>query len=59
MASLTVLKFSTSERAEEMPSKLQTLQNMHLIKNQEVAIVNWPERCPILGSPLKRPSTNR
>ena len=42
MATLTALKFSTPEGAEQMLSKIQSLQKMELIKLQDAAIVTWP-----------------
>lgn len=42
MASLTVLKFSTPEGADQMLGKIQSLQKMELIKVQDAAIVTWP-----------------
>lgn len=42
MASLTVLKFSTPEGAQQMLDKIQHLQKMQLITIQDAAIVTWP-----------------
>jgi uncharacterized membrane protein len=42
MATLTVLKFSTPEGANQMLEKIQSLQKMELIKVQDAAIVTWP-----------------
>jgi uncharacterized membrane protein len=42
MATLTVLKFSTPEGAEQMLGKIESLQKMQLIKLQDAAIVTWP-----------------
>lgn len=41
MATLSVLKFSTPEGAEQMLRKLQTLQKQQLIQIQDAAIVTW------------------
>ncbi len=43
MATLTVLKFSTTDGAEQMLDKVQSLQKAELIKIQDAAIVSWPE----------------
>jgi uncharacterized membrane protein len=43
MATLTVLKFSTPEGANQMLEKIQSLQKMELIKLQDAAIVTWPQ----------------
>ena len=43
MASLTVLKFSTPEGANQMLDKITSLQKMELIKIQDAAIVTWPQ----------------
>ena len=43
MATLTVLKFSTPEGANQMLDKIQSLQKMELIKIQDAAIVTWPQ----------------
>jgi uncharacterized membrane protein len=42
MATLTVLKFSKPEGAEQMLEKIKRLQKMELIKIQDAAIVSWP-----------------
>lgn len=42
MATVTVLKFSTAEGAEETLSRVQDLQKQHLIKVLDAAIVSWP-----------------
>lgn len=42
MATLTVFKFSTPDGAEKMLAKVQSLQQMELIKLQDAAIVSWP-----------------
>ena len=42
MATLTVLKFSNPEGAQNMLSKIQSLQKAQLIKVQDAAIVTWP-----------------
>jgi uncharacterized membrane protein len=42
MASLTALKFATPEGADEMLKKVEELQNEHLIKLQDAAVVSWP-----------------
>ena len=42
MATLTVLKFSTPEGANQMLDKIKSLQKMELIKIQDAAIVTWP-----------------
>jgi uncharacterized membrane protein len=42
MATLTALKFSTSEGAGQMLEKIKQLQKMELIKLQDAAIVTWP-----------------
>jgi uncharacterized membrane protein len=43
MATLTVFKFSSPGGAEEMLSKVQSMQKAVLIKIQDAAIVTWPE----------------
>ena len=43
MATLTALKFSTPDGAEQMLDKVQSLQKMQLITLQDAAIVTWPE----------------
>ena len=42
MATLSVLKFSSSDGAEKMLEKIQAIQNAELIKVQDAAIVTWP-----------------
>ncbi|MGW8319412.1 MAG: DUF1269 domain-containing protein [Candidatus Promineifilaceae bacterium] len=42
MATLTVLKFSTPDGAQQMLSKVQSLQKMQLITIQDAAMVTWP-----------------
>ena len=42
MATLTVLKFSTPDGANQMLEKITSLQKMELIKIQDAAIVTWP-----------------
>ncbi len=42
MATLTVLKFSTPDGAEQMLDKVKSLQKQELIKLQDAAIVTWP-----------------
>jgi uncharacterized membrane protein len=42
MATLTVLKFATPEGANQMLTKIQSLQKMQLITIQDAAIVTWP-----------------
>jgi uncharacterized membrane protein len=42
MATLSALKFSTPEGAEQMLGKLQDLQKQQLIQIQDAAIVTWP-----------------
>ncbi len=41
MATLSVLKFSTPEGAEQLLQKLQALQKQQLIQLQDAAIVTW------------------
>ena len=41
MATLTVLKFSTPEGAQQMLEKVESLQKMQLITVQDAAIVTW------------------
>jgi uncharacterized membrane protein len=43
MATVTVLKFSTPEGAEETLSVIVELQKRHLLKLHDAAIVSWPE----------------
>lgn len=43
MATLTALKFSTPDGAQQMLDKVQSLQKMQLITVQDAAIVTWPE----------------
>ncbi len=43
MATLTALKFSTPEGAQQMLDKVQSLQKMQLITVQDAAIVTWQE----------------
>lgn len=43
MATLTVLKFTNSDGAEQMLEKIQSLQKMQLISVQDAAIVTWPQ----------------
>jgi uncharacterized membrane protein len=43
MATLTALKFSTPDGAQQMLDKIQSLQKMQLITLQDAAIVTWPE----------------
>lgn len=43
MSTLTVLKFSTAEGAEQMQTTLLALQKQQLITVQDAAIVNWPQ----------------
>jgi len=42
MATVTVLKFSTAEGAGEVLEQIQDLQERHLIKLHDAAIVSWP-----------------
>jgi uncharacterized membrane protein len=42
MATLTALKFSTPDGAEQMLGKIESLQKMQLITLQDAAIVTWP-----------------
>jgi uncharacterized membrane protein len=42
MATLSVLKFSTPEGAQQMEGTLLNLQKQHLIEIQDAAIVTWP-----------------
>ena len=43
MATLSVWKFETSDGAEQMLTKLQSLQKQQLIQVQDAAIVTWPQ----------------
>ena len=43
MATLTALKFETSDGAGQMLNKIEAMQKMQLIKLQDAAIVSWPE----------------
>jgi len=43
VATLTALKFSTSDGAGQMLEKIKQLQKMELIKLQDAAIVTWPQ----------------
>lgn len=43
MATLTVLKFTNPDGAEQMLEKIQSLQKMQLISVQDAAIVTWPQ----------------
>jgi uncharacterized membrane protein len=43
MATLTVLKFETSDGAKQMLGKIEGLQKMQLITLQDAAVVSWPE----------------
>ena len=43
MATLTVLKFDTSQGAAGMLDKIKSLQKQQLIKIQDAAIVTWPQ----------------
>ena len=43
MATLSVLKFSTADGAQQMESTLLDLQKQHLIEVQDAAIVTWPQ----------------
>lgn len=42
MATVTVLKFSTAEGAGDALEQIQDLQQRHLIKLHDAAIVSWP-----------------
>ena len=42
MATVTVLKFSTAEGAEETLGQIKELQSRHLIKLHDAAVVSWP-----------------
>jgi uncharacterized membrane protein len=42
MATVTVLKFPTTEGADDILSRVQDLQKQHLIKLHDAAIVFWP-----------------
>ncbi len=43
MATLSVLKFSTPDGAQQMQSTLLSLQKQQLIEVQDAAIVTWPQ----------------
>jgi uncharacterized membrane protein len=43
MATLSVLKFSTPEGAQQMEGTLLNLQKQHLIEIHDAAIVTWPQ----------------
>jgi uncharacterized membrane protein len=43
MATLSVLKFSTADGAQQMENTLLDLQKQHLIEVQDAAIVTWPQ----------------
>jgi uncharacterized membrane protein len=43
MATLSVLKFSTADGAQQMKDKLLALQKQQLITIQDAAIVTWPQ----------------
>ena len=43
MATLSVLKFSTSDGAQQMQNTLLSLQKQQLIEVQDAAIVTWPQ----------------
>jgi uncharacterized membrane protein len=43
MATLTALKFETSDGAGQMLSKIEAMQKMQLITLQDAAIVSWQE----------------
>jgi uncharacterized membrane protein len=43
MATLTVLKFDNPSGAEQMLTKIQSLQKQQLITVQDAATVSWPE----------------
>jgi len=43
LATLTALKFETSDGAGQMLSKIEAMQKMQLINLQDAAIVTWPE----------------
>jgi uncharacterized membrane protein len=42
MATVTVLKFSTANGANDALARIQDLQKQHLIKLHDAAIVSWP-----------------
>ena len=42
MATVTVLKFATTEEATNALNRVHDLQEQHLIKLHDVAIVSWP-----------------
>ena len=52
MATVTVLKFSNAEGANNALSRVQDLQKQHLIKLHDAAIVSWP-------AGKKRPKTKQ
>ncbi len=52
MSSLVALKFPTVEGAQQMLSRLQGLQQQHLISIQDAAIVTWP-------ADAKKPKTHQ
>jgi uncharacterized membrane protein len=43
MATLTALKFNTSDGAEQMLDKVKSMQKQQIIKLQDAAIVTWPQ----------------
>jgi len=43
MATLSVLKFPTSDGAQQMEGTVLKLQKQHLIEVQDAAIVTWPQ----------------
>jgi uncharacterized membrane protein len=43
MATLSVLKFPTADGAQQMEGTLLELQEQHVIKVQDAAIVTWPQ----------------
>ena len=43
MATLSVLKFSTADGAQQVEGTLLALQKQHLIEVQDAAIVTWPQ----------------
>ena len=43
MATLSALKFATSEGAEQMEQKVLGLQKQQLIQVQDAAVVTWPQ----------------
>jgi len=50
MATLTVLKFETSDGAKQMLGKIEGLQKMQLITLQDAAVVSWPEGKKLSGA---------